>query len=264
MRQLASRADHLHRLARVHPRQRRGRRRLGGRDASPALRPQRPTLGKLIISVNEIYAQPKATQKLIDDAAVDIEAWLARKVAQKFARMENTAFISGDGQNKPRGLLTYPAGTVPGSQQVEQIVTGSGSAITYDGLVNLQTALKEEYQGNAAFLVNRLGFGALLLIKDGNNTPIFNMQYDMRVGLQRSILGAPLYFATDMPAVATNALAAAYGDFKRAYQIVDRTGIRVLARPVHRQAVRQVLHHEAGRRCAVMNFEAYKLLKVST
>ena len=222
-----------------------------------------PTLGKLTIPVNEIYAQPKATQKLIDDAAVDIEAWLARKVAEKFARMENTAFIAGDGLNKPRGILTYAAGTTPGSQQVEQIVTGSGSAITYDGLVNLQTALKEEYQANAAFLVNRLGFGSLLLIKDGNSTPIFNMQYDLRVGLQRSILGAPLYFATDIPAVATNALAAAYGDFKRAYQIVDRTGIRVLRDPfTDKPFVKFYTTKRVGG--AVTNFEAVKLMKVST
>ena len=115
-----------------------------------------PKLSKLIIPVNEIYAQPKATQKLIDDAVVDIEKWLARKVAEKFARMENTAFLVGDGVLQPRGILTYAAGTNIGSQQIEQIVTGSASAFTYDGLVNLQSALKEEYQGNASWLVNRL------------------------------------------------------------------------------------------------------------
>ena len=190
-----------------------------------------PKFSKLSIPVNEIYAQPKATQKLIDDAVVDIEAWLAAKVAQKFSRMENTAFMVGDGTVQPRGILTYAAGTNIGSQQIEQVVTGSASAFGYDGLVNLQSALKEEYQGNASWLVNRLGFGNLLLIKDLNGTPIFNMQYDMRIGLQRSILGAPLYFATDMPVVATNALAAIYGDFKQAYQIVDRTGIRILRDP---------------------------------
>ena len=222
-----------------------------------------PKLNKLTIPVNEIYAQPKATQKLIDDAAVDIEAWLARKVAEKFARMENTAFLVGDGMNKPRGLLTYAAGTNSGGQQIEQVVTGSASAVTYDGLVNLQTALKEEYQGNAAFLVNRLGFGSLLLLKDGNGTPIFNMQYDVRVGLQRSILGAPLYFATDLPAVAASALAAAYGDFKRAYQIVDRTGIRVLRDPfTDKPFVKFYTTKRVGG--GVVNFEAVKILRVAS
>ena len=221
-----------------------------------------PKLSKLTIPVNEIYAQPKATQKLIDDAAVDIEAWLARKVAEKFARMENTAFLVGDGQNKPRGILTHTAGTTPTSQQVEQVVTGSASAITYDGLVNLQTALKEEYQANASFLINRLGFGSLLLIKDGNGTPIFNMAYDIRAGLQRSILGAPLFFATDVPTVAANALAAVYGDFKRAYQIVDRTGIRVLRDPfTDKPFVKFYTTKRVGG--STVNFEAAKILKVA-
>ena len=222
-----------------------------------------PKLSKLVIPVNEIYAMPKATQKLIDDAAVDIESWLAAKVAQKFARMENTAFMVGDGVLKPRGILTYSAGTNIGSQQIEQIVTGSASAFAYDGLVNVQSALKEEYQANASWLVNRLGFGNLLLLKDLNGTPIFNMQYDMRVGLQRSILGAPLYFATDIPVVASNALAAIYGDFKAAYQIVDRTGIRVLRDPfTDKPFVKFYTTKRVGG--AVKNFEAVKIAKIST
>ena len=222
-----------------------------------------PKIGKLLIPVNEIYAQPKATQKLIDDAAVDVEAWLARKVAEKFARMENTAFLVGDGQLKPRGLLTQPTGTDIGQGQVEQIVSGNASAFVYDGLVNLQSALKEEYQRNASWIVNRLGFGNLLLLKDANGTPIFNMQYDQRVGLQRGILGAPLYFAADMPAVASNAIAAAYGDFKQAYQIVDRTGIRVLRDPfTDKPFVKFYTTKRVGG--APVNYEAYKLLKISS
>ena len=222
-----------------------------------------PKIGKLLIPVNEIYAMPKATQKLIDDAAVDIEAWLARKVSEKFSRMENTAFMVGDGMLKPRGLLTQPAGTTIGSGQVEQIVSGSASAFTYDGLVNLQSALKEEYQRNASWIVNRLGFGSLLLLKDLNGTPIFNMAYDQRVGLQRGILGAPLYFASDMPVVGSNALAAVYGDIKRAYQIVDRTGIRVLRDPfTDKPFVKFYTTKRVGG--APVNFEAYKILKISS
>ncbi|AWM37032.1 Phage capsid family protein [Gemmata obscuriglobus] len=220
-----------------------------------------PRFSKLVIPVNEIYAQPKATQKLIDDAVVDIEAWLAEKVAQKFARMENTAFMSGDGVMQPRGILTYPNGT--SGLTVEQVITGAASAFAYDGLVNLQSALKEEYQGNASWLVNRLGFGnLLLLLKDLNGTPIFNMQYDMRIGLQRSILGAPLYFATDMPTVATNALAAIYGDFKRAYQIVDRTGIRILRDPfTDKPFVKFYTTKRVGG--ALVNGEAIKIAKIA-
>lgn len=219
-----------------------------------------PRLNKLVIPVNEIYAQPKATQKLIDDSVVDIEAWLARKVSEKFARMENTAFMVGDGVVQPRGILTYPNGTT--GMAIEQIVTGAALAFSYDGLVNLQSALKEEYQSNASWLVNRLGFGNLLLLKDLNGTPIFNMQYDMRVGLQRSILGAPLYFATDMPVVAASALAAIYGDFKAAYQIVDRTGVRILRDPfTDKPFVKFYTTKRVGG--ALVNGEAVKIARVA-
>ena len=89
------------------------------------------------------------------------------------------------------------------------------------------------------------------------------MQYDMRVGLQRSILGAPLYFGTDVPVVGSNALAAIYGDFKRAYQIVDRTGIRVLRDPfTDKPFVKFYTTKRVGG--AVVNFEAVKVAKVST
>ena len=221
-----------------------------------------PKLGKLTIPVNEIYAQPKATQKIIDDAVVDIEAWLAEKVAQAMARKENTAFMVGSGVNQPRGLLTFNAGADINQRQIEQVNSGDAAKFTYDGLVNLQTALKEDYQGNASFLVNRKGFGSLLLIKDANGTPIFNMAYDARVGLQRSILGSPLLFASDMPEVGANALAAAYGDFKRAYLIVDRTGIRVLRDPfTDKPFVKFYTTKRVGG--DVVNFEAVKLLRVA-
>jgi HK97 family phage major capsid protein len=179
---------------------------------------------------------------------------------EKFARMENTAFMVGDGVVQPRGILTYPDGST--GMTVQQVITGAASAFTYDGLVNLQSALKEEYQANASFLVNRLGFGNLLLLKDGSSTPIFNMQYDMRVGLQRSILGAPLYFAADMPVVAASALAAVYGDFKAAYQIVDRTGVRVLRDPfTDKPFVKFYTTKRVGG--ALVNGEAIKIARVA-
>ena len=222
-----------------------------------------PQLAMLDIVANEIYAQPKASQRFLDDAGINVEAWLADKVAQAFSRKENTAFMVGDGVNKPRGLLTYTAGTTIASQQIEQINSGGAAAFTYDGLVNLQSALKEAYQANASFLVNRKGFGSLLLLKDLNGSPIFNMAYDTRVGLQRTILGSPLYFASDMAEVGSNALAAAYGDFKRAYTIVDRTGVRVLRDPyTDKPFVKFYTTKRVGG--SVVNFEAVKIQKIAS
>ncbi|WP_201750184.1 phage major capsid protein [Tautonia marina] len=222
-----------------------------------------PTLGKKSIVVHELAAKPKATQKMIDDGIVDIEAWLAGKVGDIFARKQATAFVSGNGVGKPRGILTYTAGTDIAQEQVEQVVSGSASTVTYDGMVDLQNALKEPYQANAAWLYKRSTNAAILKIKDLEGRPIFNMTYDKNAGLRPTLLGQPAYFGNDMPAIASNALPLAYADFKRAYQIVDRIGIRVLRDPYTAKPF--VMFYSTTRvGGAVINHEAIKLQKIST
>ena len=222
-----------------------------------------PTLGKKAIVVHELAAKPKATQKMIDDGIVDVEAWLAGKVGDIFARKQATAFVSGNGVGKPRGILTYTAGTDIAQEQIEQVVSGSASAITYDGMVDVQNALKEPYQANASWLYKRATNAAILKIKDLEGRPIFNMTYDKNAGLRPTLMGQPAYFGNDLPTIASNALAVAYADFKRAYQIVDRTGIRVLRDPY--TAKPYVMYYTTSRvGGAVINHEAIKLLKIST
>ncbi len=220
-----------------------------------------PQLGKLGITVGEMYAMPNVSQKMLDDAFVDVEKWLAGKVSEVFARGEATAFVSGNGINKPKGILAYPAGTSVGLSQIQQVNSGNASGFTYLGLVALQNSLKEPYQNNAVFLTQR-GSNALLLgIEDGQGRPIFNMGYDKNSGLESTILGKPVIFAADMPTAATNAVAMAYGDFKRAYQIVDRTGISVLRDPfTNKPFIRFYTTKRVGG--AVVNFEALSLLLI--
>ena len=220
-----------------------------------------PQLGKMAITVGEMYAMPNVSQKMLEDAFVDVEAWIAGKVAEVFARGEATAFISGDGINKPRGLLTYPAGTNVGSAQVQQVYSGNATGFTYLGLVALQNSLKEPYQANAVFLTQRASNALLLGIVDGQGRPIFNMDYTRNSGLEGTIFGKPVIFAADMPTVATNALAMAYGDFKKAYQIVDRRGITVLRDPfTNKPFVRFYTTKRVGGAC--VNLEAYSLLQI--
>jgi HK97 family phage major capsid protein len=221
-----------------------------------------PTVGKKSITVHEIAAKPKATQKLLDDGIIDVEPWLAGKVADIFARKEATAFVSGNGVAKPRGILTYTAGTDIGQEQIEQVVTGSAANFTYDGMVDLQNSLKEDYQSNASFLFKRATNAALMKIKDGEGTPIFNLTYDKNVGLRPTLMGQPVYFGNDMPSLAANALAMVYGDIRRAYQIVDRVGIRVLRDPYTSKPY--IIFYTTKRvGGAVINFEAVKIAKVA-
>ena len=221
-----------------------------------------PQLGKILIPVNEMYAMPNASQKMLDDSEVDIENWLADKVGQVFAHGEASAFISGNGVNKPQGILSYAAGANVGNQQVMQIPTGSASTFTYNGLLALQNSLKEPYQANASFLMQRASMVNALSIADTQNRPIFNMNYDKNAGGEGYIMGKRARFAADMPAVGANSLAVAYGDWKKAYQIVDRIGIRVLKDPfTNKPFVRFYTTKRVGG--AVKNFEAYTLGKVA-
>jgi len=217
-----------------------------------------PTVGKKVIAAHELVAQPKATQKLIDDSSIDIESWLSGKLTDVFVRKENTAFISGTGTGQPTGILTYAAGTAWG--QVEQVNTGVDASITADSLIDLFFSLKEEYVAHATFLMNRATAQQVRLLKDANG------QYLWNPGLSSSspdtLLGLPVKQAADMPSPASGSLSIALADFKRAYQIVDRTGVRILRDPY---TEKPFVKFYATKRVGgdVTNFEAIKLLNLA-
>jgi len=221
-----------------------------------------PTLGLININAHEMYANPQVTQKMLDDSVIDIEAWIQKKVADKFARKEATAFVTGSGVGQPKGIMSYTAGTTLSSGQVEQVNSANATSIVWDGLVNTQNALKEPYQANATWLYHRATNAVMMLIKDGENRPIFNMNYDRNAGLAPSLLGAPVRFAADIATVSSSALAAAYGDFRQAYQIVDRMGTRILRDPYTNKPF---IGFYTTRRVGggLVNFEAMKILKIS-
>ncbi len=217
-----------------------------------------PEIGKKIIPVHELFAQPKATQKLIDDSSIDIELWLAGKLTEVFSRKENSAFISGDGVGKPRGITTYPSGTATG--QIEQISSGSAANVTADKLIELYYSLKEEYAVHSTFLMNRATAQQVRLLKDTSNQYIW--QPGLAAGAADTLLGLPVMQAADMPAPATDSLSVAVGDFSRAYQIVDRTGVRILRDPyTEKPFVKFYSTKRVGG--DVINFEAIKLLALS-
>ena len=187
-----------------------------------------PTVGVRRIPVHEQYAMPKATQMLLDDARVNVEAWLGGKVSDKFSREENTAFINGNGVDKPRGILTYPAGTTnPG--QIQQINSGSAAALKDDGLRKVFYALKSPYIGNAKWYMGRPTIEAISLLKDTQDRYVW--QPGLQVGEPQSLLGHPIVRMEDMPAVTANSLSIVFGNMRQGYTIVDRMGVRVLRDP---------------------------------
>lgn len=225
-----------------------------------------PELGELEIVAHKLYAEPKATTEMLEDAFLDVESWLQRKVAEKFSRLENTAFVTGNGVAQPRGIMSYSAWAAAGTYErnkLEQINSGNASALTADGIIDLQNSLIEDYQANATFLMRRATFGKVMKLKDGNGQYLFNMALDMNTGLPTAnLLSRPVVFGSDVAAVAANALAIAYGDFRLAYTIVDRLGISILRDPYTAKGfVKFFTVKRTGG--GVSNFDALKIQKIA-
>lgn len=224
-----------------------------------------PQLSKWRIPAHELYAKPKATQKLLDDASINMEAWLASKVAEKFARDEANAFVVGNGVNKPRGFLTYGSGTtLPGT--IEQFPTGASGALAAapsggDALINALYGLKQQYRNNATWFMNRATLTLVRKAKDSDGAYLWSP--GIAAGQPATLLGYPVASFEDMPDPASNSLSIAVGDMREAYQIVDRLGIRTLRDPY---SAKPYVEFYTTKRVGgdVVNFEAIKLVKLGS
>lgn len=225
-----------------------------------------PEIGLKTIPIHEIYAQPKATQRMLDDAGFDVEGWLQGKVTNKFTRTENTAFVTGDGSKKPKGFLNYPAWAVAGTYERDAIeqITATGTAGTLDeadDVITLQCSLIEDYQASAVWGGTRDTFCDIMKLKDLQGQYLLNPMV-LAEGADRILLGKRFIFMQDMPEVAANALSLVYGDFSEGYTIADRFGVRVLRDPY--TAKPYVKFYSTKRVGAdVTNFEALKILKIN-
>ncbi len=218
-----------------------------------------PKINKRNIPVFELFAQPAATQKLIDDSSIDIEKWLAEKLINSFTKLENEAFIKGNGNACPRGILSYKNGKEWGS--IEQINSGIDASFDAESLFKLYFSLKSQYCNNASFLMNRFTLHLVRTLKD-KNSGRYLWNPGLIEGTPDTLLGLPVYEAADMPLAEKASLSIAIADFKAAYKIVDRAGIRVLRDPyTFKPFVKFYTTKRVGG--DVANFEAIKILKLS-
>lgn len=221
-----------------------------------------PQLQVWRIPVHELYAKPKATQKLLDDAAVDVEAWLATKVADRFTRLENAAFVNGNGVGKPRGFLSYPGGTtLPGT--IERIKTGvagdfAADPAGADALIRTIVAMKEAYRNGAVWAMNRRVQGEVRLLKNTDGDYLW--QPSIIAGQPSTLLGYGVAGFEDMPDLSSGSLSIAFANFAEGYQIVDRIGVRVLRDPF---SAKPYIEFYTTKRVGgdVLNFEAIKLVE---
>lgn len=226
-------------------------------------------ISRIRIPVHELYAQPKATQKLLDDASINVEDWLIAKVADKFSRAENNAFVAGDGIGMPRGFTSYAASTsnddVRAWGVLQYVPTGSdggfSSSNPADCLFDLMGKLRVGYHPNAVWIMPRAVADMIRKIKDGSSDS-YVWQPSLQQGQPATLLGFPVVLGEDMPGVATGSFSVAFGNFKEGYTIVDRLGMRILRDPY---TSAPFVKFRCAKRTGgdVVNFEAIKLLKFS-
>lgn len=204
---------------------------VGEPDARPAT--ATPTLGPVTFNTGELYANPAATQQILDDAEIDLENWLAAEVDTEFAYQEGLAFLSGNGTNKPNGILTYITGGANAATHPWGAIltknSGAAAALTSDGIIDLIYELPSEYSGAARFAMNRLTHAAVRKLKDGQNNYLWQPSY--QAGQPAQLLGYPITEMPGMPNIAAGTKPILFGDFRRGYLIIDRLGVRVLRDP---------------------------------
>ena len=223
-----------------------------------------PTLAELQFPAMELYAMPAATQTLLEDSAVNIDQWIAGEVEQVFAQQEGTAFVSGDGTNKPKGFLSYTiiAESSWAWTKIGYVPTGAAGAFDtdapVDAIIDLVYALKAGYRQNGNFVMNRKTQAAVRKLKDADGDYLWSPP--TAASGRASLLTYPVVEAEDMPDIAANAYAIAFGDFRSGYLVVDRAGVRVPRDPF--SAKPYVLFYTTKRvGGGVQDFDAIKLLK---
>jgi HK97 family phage major capsid protein len=215
------------------------------------------TTGLMQIDAHELYALVDISQALLEDSAFDLESEMSTEFGEQFAKAEGTAFITGSGVGRPQGITFAGAG-------VASVNSGSGTVLTTDGLLDLMYSIKSDYMNNASFVMNRSSLAAILKLEDGEGQKIFVNGMSYVGGAPSTILGKPYILAEDMPDVGSGTKPVAYGDFSRAYTIVDRVNLSVMRDP-YSVATAGNIRYIARRRVggAVVLAEAIALQNIS-
>ncbi|MBU3078475.1 phage major capsid protein [Sphingomonas sp. XMGL2] len=225
-----------------------------------------PTFREIVPAMGELYANPAASQAMIDDAGFEFEAWLAGEIATEFAKAEGAAFVNGNGTNRPKGFLTYTA-TSEGDNtrafgSLQYVASGAAggfaAANPQDRLVDLVQALRAPYRQGAVFVMNASTLAAVRKFKTADGA--FLWQPGLVEGQPDRLLGYPVIESEDMPDIAANSLSIAFGNFAAGYLIAERSETAILRDPYSHKPF---VHFYSTKRVggSVSNSEAIKLMK---
>jgi len=226
-----------------------------------------PVFNEIAPPMGELYANPAASQTMLDDAAFDVEEWLAGEIAMEFAKAEGTAFVSGNGTNKPKGFLAATLSSSGDASrtfgQLQYVASGASGAFAAnpeEKLIDLVQTLRSPYRQGASWVMNSATLARIRKFKTSNGE--FLWAPSLSVGQPATLLGYPVVEAEDMPDVAANSLSIAFGNFKAGYLIAERGETAILRDPYSNKPY---VHFYATKRVGgmVSNSEAIKLLKFS-
>ncbi|MEM1100979.1 MAG: phage major capsid protein [Pseudomonadota bacterium] len=230
-------------------------------EASAVTETSTPQIDRISIPLHELSALPKASQRLLDDSAFDLEGWLAGRIADKFARAEADAFINGDGVDKPKGFLTHAIvdDASWAWDTLGYVASGAAGDVTADAIVDVVYALGAQYRANATFVMNSKTAALVRKLKDVDGR--FLWSDGLAAGEPARLMGYPVLIAEDMPdAEDANPDCIAFGDFSAGYTVAERPDLRVLRDPF--SAKPHVLFYATKRVGGdVSDFAAIKILK---
>ena len=241
---------------------------ISGWAAENAARPETatPVFNEIVPPMGDLYANPSASQAMLDDAQFDVEAWLASEIATEFAKAEGSAFVNGNGANKPKGFLTFPTAVTTDATRAFGTLqyVASGAATDFiatnpqDRLVDLVQSLRAPYRQGAVWVMNATTLAKIRKFKTTDGA--FIWQPGLSVGNAATLLGYPVIESEDMPDIAANTLSIAFGNFQAGYLIAERSETNILRDPFTNKPF---VNFYATKRIGgtVSNSEAIKLMK---
>lgn len=181
----------------------------------------------------EIYGNPAATQRMLDDSFFNVEQFIVSELTQEFAQQEEQVFTSGDGQKKPKGLLAYGSDEKPDKDRewgtLQHLMLKKPSEITADEIMQLIYTLRKPYRTNARFMMNNKTLFQVRTLKDSQGNYLW--QPGLQLGQPSALLGYGIAENEQFADLGAGNVPVAFGNFKRCYTILDRIGVRVLRDP---------------------------------
>ncbi|MFL0413024.1 phage major capsid protein [uncultured Sphingomonas sp.] len=224
-----------------------------------------PSFVEIAPPMGELYANPSATQAMLDDANFDVEEWLAGEIAAEFAKAEGAAFVNGNGTNRPKGFLQQPTAAIGDAtrpfgtlQHVLAGAAGDFGSNPQERLIDLVQALRAPYRQGASFVMNAATLARIRKFKTSDGA--FVWQPSLSAGQPATLLGYPVVEAEDMPDMAANTLSIAFGNFRAGYLIAERQETVILRDPYSNKPFVNFYATKRVGGC-VSNSEAIKVMK---